>query len=75
MERIKVRELREAIAQAKAEVTDPIDKDMLWKLELVVKTSPAEFLRVTKMYESVNRIRKAVKYNDSRKRYRDTQLS
>jgi len=52
MEKIKIRELKQLISEARL-TADPVEKDMLWRLEMTLKTCPAHFLRLTKMYEEI----------------------
>lgn len=58
MERIKITELKKAIETARESCPDPISRDALDRIMKSVQVCPPQFLRITKMYDSVMKIKK-----------------
>lgn len=58
MERVKIHQLKRAIEETRENCPEPIQKDYLDRLKMSILTCPTEFLRITKMYEEVMKIRR-----------------
>jgi hypothetical protein len=61
MERIKLSDLKKAIGETRKECENPIDRDALDRLKRSVLYCPPQFLRITKMYDVVMKIKKQSK--------------
>lgn len=65
MERVKLSQLKKAIEETREGCPNPIDRDALDRLMRSILVCPPQFLRITKMYDSVMRIRRQSKPSDT----------
>lgn len=57
MERVKIHQLKKAIEEARESCPNPISRDALDRIMKSVLVCPPQFLRITKMYDSVMKIK------------------
>jgi len=57
MEKVKIHTLKREIEEARENCTNPVTRDALDRIMKSVQVCPAQFLRITKMYEEVLKIR------------------
>jgi len=58
MEKVKLSELKKAIETTREGCTNPISRDALDRIMKSVLVTPPQFLRITKMYDSVMKIKR-----------------
>lgn len=66
MERVKIHQLKKAIEETRESCPNPIDKDALDRIMKSVLVCPPQFLRITKMYDSVMKIKRESKSPDAK---------
>lgn len=58
MERIKIHALKQSLEETRRLCPDAVNREILDKIENAIRNIPAKYLRITKMYETVMRIKK-----------------